>query len=534
MNTTLARNLQVLTPKDPSLARLIAHTSPHPGLTLAHTPHGETIPALTTPTGIRTLHSRIDPDREAQRLIKAQRPKGFCIVLGLGAGYHLKILLHTPEVHHILVLEHDPSFLAALLSLVDLSDILSHPRIHLLLDPSPDLLSRTISRLFIPSLDHTYTIIPLRSRTLLAPTAFDHLLTTTRTILDTLSSDHATQTRFGTTWMRNTLLNLPHLMRNTTIPPLPPRLAITGAGPSLIHTIPLLRNHPVLASDTSLPVLLHHDITPFLVTSIDCQPYTLLHYAGLPSTRYPVLLDLAAPPPLVRTLPAPLLAAGPHPLHQYLAAHLPLPHIPSHTGNVAATLTLFALSHGAREILLAGTDFAYPHLLPYPPGTFLWPYLLSRTTHTSPLLSGLLSLTLPRIHGDHTPPTSPLLSHYRTTLLAHLEKAGGTVVEYRPGTFHISAPETPPETIPSRPPTLEDLSRTMTTYRNSLEDLPPLASRLQFDTLPDEARALWATLLPLLASTQRRTLSAPLEEASRQTLTTALRLLDHLSLTTLT
>lgn len=533
MNTTLARNLQVLTPKDPSLARLIAHTSPHPGLTLAHTPHGETIPALTTPTGIRTLHSRIDPDREAQRLIKAQRPKGFCIVLGLGAGYHLKILLHTPEVHHILVLEHDPSFLAALLSLVDLSDILSHPRIHLLLDPSPDLLSRTISRLFIPSLDHTYTIIPLRSRTLLAPTAFDHLLTTTRTILDTLSSDHATQTRFGTTWMRNTLLNLPHLMRNTTIPPSPlaspsPAQAPLSSTPypssETTPSSPRTRASPYSSTTTSPPSSLRASTasrTPSSTTQDSPPPATPYSSTSPPHPR-------SCAPSLHHSSPqAPTLSISTSP-HTF-----PFPTSPP-TPATWQPPSPSSPSPTAPERSSSPAPTSPTPTSSLPPGTFLWPYLLSRTTHTSPLLSGLLSLTLPRIHGDHTPPTSPLLSHYRTTLLAHLEKAGGTVVEYRPGTFHISAPETPPETIPSRPPTLEDLSRTMTTYRNSLEDLPPLASRLQFDTLPDEARALWATLLPLLASTQRRTLSAPLEEASRQTLTTALRLLDHLSLTTLT
>ncbi|ADN02423.1 6-hydroxymethylpterin diphosphokinase MptE-like protein [Spirochaeta thermophila] len=527
MNTTLARNLQALGAKDPSLARLIAHTPPHPGLTLTRTPHGEAVPTLPTPTGIRTLHSRIDPHREARRLIEAHHPRGCCIVLGLGAGYHLTVLLDTPGVHHILVLEHDPSLLAALLSLIDLSPILAHPRIHLLLDPSPDLLSRTISRLFIPSLDLTYTVIPLRSRTLLHPDAFDHLLTTTLTTLEAMHTDYATQARFGTTWMRNTLLNLPHLTRNTPLPPLPPRLAITGAGPSLLRTLPSLAHLPTLASDTSLPLLHHHGLTPLLAASIDCQPYTLLHYTGLPTPTFPVLLDLAAPPSLVRTLPSPLLAAGPHPLHRYLAAHLPLPSIPSHTGNVAATLTLFALSHGAREILLAGTDFAYPHLLPYPPGTFLWPYLLSQGTRTTPLLTGLLGLTLTRIHGTDDPPTSPLLTHYRTTLLASLAEAGCTVEATAPGTFRITAPASPTHPLPP-PPAPQAISQTITTYRASLDDLPPLFSRLQFDTLPDEARTLWTTLLPLLASIERRTPGLPLEEASRQTLTTAIHLLDHL------
>ena len=187
---------------------------------------------------------------------------------------------------------------------MDFSDILSDPRVALLVDKTTDYIKEYLPANYLPAVTGDFNTLTLRARVDYDKDYFNSIFESIKTVLDTLSDDYTVQTWFGKRWFINSIANLEPAEKSVTV--LSPKrdISIAAAGPSLeLQLDDLLknrRNRFLISTDTALACLLKNDIKPDLVISIDCQQITYHHFmAGLPRD-IPLVIDLASPPLLSR------------------------------------------------------------------------------------------------------------------------------------------------------------------------------------------------------------------------------------------
>ncbi len=393
----LNRNLLALASRDPHLAARISNTKPDESIQFVTSKSSHLVPAQSDGKRIAPYHSRFDPIREGERYLGAD--SGFLVVLGLAGGHHLRPILEQSQVSNILVIEKNIAMVRAVFETIDLTDLLSDPRVNILVDASFPAIAQRVLDLYLPTLSGDLSTISLQSRVNLEPRYFQDALRAVRTSIDRIADDLTVQSRFGVKWFHNTLANLAKADETPRILGPIKRAIVTGAGPSLEDQIPQLKkakaNTCLIATDTSLPCLTAHDIIPDLVLSIDCQQVSYHHFlSGLPA-HTSLVLDLASPPVLTRLTDRLIFFSSGHPFSQYLSqTWRSFPTIDTSGGNVSHAALSLAARMGAREIQLLGVDFSYPEGKSYARGTYLYPYYRSSENRFQPLENSSFSFLL--------------------------------------------------------------------------------------------------------------------------------------------
>jgi hypothetical protein len=351
-------------------------------------------------------------------------------------------------------------------------------------------------------------------------------------VIGAVADDYTVQATFGQKWFVNTLANLPAAERSVGAVAPVNRAIITGAGPSLErqlqHLSELRRDALLIASDTSLPALLAAGFRPDLVISIDCQQISYHHFLqGIPP-NIPLVLDLASPAVLTRLTPEVLFFSSGHPFSRYVSRRWrQFPVLDTSGGNVSHAAVSLARHLGAREILLLGIDFSYPEGKAYSRGTYLYPLFRSWESRLQPLETLFLSFIFKnssigrdRVGGSIRYSTRPLIGYkerleqsLRETPARVIQLPGlGVPLELSPG----PQPEGATGTHDSRSskvrgmfaagPAQSDWQSFLLRYREDLRSLPPPRSPAgaYFLELDENARLLWATLLPAAAALRER------------------------------
>ncbi len=532
MTSTLADNLRGLAERDPALARRLVETRPRPDIVLLPSRAGLPVPAHRAGGRAVPFHSLVDPRSEGRRWSQACPGEGFCLALGLGGGYHLADLAARPDISRLLIVETDLPLLRSVLEGVDLRSLLGDSRTRLLAAPGPAEVRRAVLDAWLPAVEGRLHVVPLRPALELDPAGYAALAEEARSLADAAADDYAVQARFGGRWFANTLRNLERAQGGD--PPLPraPRALVTGAGPSLEEQVGELRRLRkgaiLIATDTSLPAILGHDLIPDLVVSIDCQAASLHHFLqGLPR-QTTLVLDLASPPPVARLGRRALFFASGHPFSRYLdGAWRRFLRLDTSGGNVSHAAVSLASLLGAGQIHLFGMDFSYPGGKSYARGTYLYAHFAARAQRLQPLEEHFYSFLMrsPALRREQGAAglryLTPQLSRYRQ----RLERLLGEI----PAEVHPAAGRGLPIRVPSRgpaqtgpavaaPPPAAGLStaapdwrRFLRAYRESLAALSapqhPLGAWL--DRLPPSERALWLTLLPSAATLRERSARDP-------------------------
>ncbi|MDR2798161.1 MAG: DUF115 domain-containing protein [Treponema sp.] len=524
MGKFLKANLQALAKTDPELgARLAAATSHVRRYGFVRSRSGEPIPALSAPAGgARPLHSLVDPVREGRRLISTVKDAGFLVFFGLGGGFAITAALEREDIQHILIIDYDIHGIAELLDSKPYLDLWQEPRVHILVDPRPELIEGYIFEHYQPVLYRGIQVIPLRVRIEADPERFSAASTGINAAITRISGDYSVQAHFGTRWFSNILRNL--LRMHPAPDPLPAlnQAAICAAGPSLDMQLPRLakkRRHCFLiATDTSLPSLLHAGLVPDAVVSIDCQHISYYHFMqGLPG-HIPLYLDLASPPVVASRALHPRFFSGGHPLTRYVSRYWrPLPLVDTSGGNVTYAALSLADCLGAEQVEVYGADFAYPLGRTYARGTYLYPFFDARQTRVSPLealWSALLyrSPELKRIEqGDSWYYETPTLSRYRKLLEEKTPFLRSQVipVEGLGAPLRIRKQQEPLPQGQQRSFSRASIPAQdfIAAYRKKICDLPPLTGMVQtyLQGLTETQGAVLTTLLPLAAAIQHRT-----------------------------
>ncbi len=538
----LDRNLVALSTRHSALATMLSGIASHPDLSVIESRKGPPVPILTREGRPFPIHSRFDPVSEGRRLAE-EASDGFLVAFGLGGGYHLNPLLEKRTLTGLMVIERDLSFVRGILEKIDLTRLLSDSRVVLLVDPSPEELSRFILDRYLPVLYGNLGSITLRSRWDADPSWFSDRAEALRGLPEALGRDYTVQTRFGRRWFVHTILNLPRSEEVRAVLPPARRLLVTAAGPSLQQQLPEIRKRhaggaTLLATDTSLPLLASEGIIPDIVLSIDCQIVSYHHFLkGLPESTV-LILDLASPPVLTRQTERILFFSSGHPFSLYLnKLYRPFPILDLSGGNVTHAAASLAQAAGAREVYLYGADFSYPSGQPYARGTYLFPYFQSRSVRTEGsecLFYKFIRDARPRREstGNSWRFLTSAMDHYRKSLEIAVDSmdftlfpAEGNGVPIRSKTdrpFRVGKNNDRFVPVLSAGPVTTGWKEFLDDYGRRLEALPPLNGPPQ-DYLADlgtENRQAWATLLPSAATFRGESPDGPtaVEEARKWTL----------------
>jgi hypothetical protein len=385
------RNMLALSKTDPALCTRLSSAVTTKGIyRFIEARTGESIPALGNPAGAaHPLHSTVDPRKEGAKLVSTLSEEGFIIFLGLGGAFAAEAALQREATKKVLVIEYDCNGIAELLSSKDYITLLKDSRFRLLADPPGTFIEKQLLDSYIPAIDGGIRVFPLRTRTD-GDDRFTEAGTAIKNAIDAVSRDYSVQAYFGKRWFSNIIRNLPLTEKQSGgIPPVR-RAAICAAGPSLDDQIALIKRERkdffLIATDTSLPALLHGGIEPDAVISIDCQHISYRHFFDSIPAGTKLFLDLSSPPPVASRTENRFFFSGGHPLGLYISRNWrALPLLDTSGANVSYAALSLAESLGAQEIKTYGADFSYPRGKTYARGTYIYPYFENLQSRYKPM-----------------------------------------------------------------------------------------------------------------------------------------------------
>lgn len=465
----------------------------------------------------KSVHSKIDPKREADRYLTMYKSKGFLIFLGLGGGYHIKPFIEKNEFSTILILDKDINQFKATISKLDLKEIFINPAVNILIDPSPEELFSFFIENYIPAVSGDITTIPLRQRVNDESDFFSSCLDIIREALDKVSDDYSVQARFGKKWFSNTLFNLKQA--NKTKPALSPikSAIITAAGPSLEDSIDEIRERhktaTLIATDTTAPALLEHNIKPDIIISIDCQHISYYHFLkGIPKD-IPLVLDITSPRKLSTMFDRVYFFTSGHPFSQYINGNYKtFPNLNTSGGSVTHAALSLADALNAKNIYLYGADFSYPLGKSYSRGTYIYDYFNKYVTKTSSLESSFFSfimqsrdISIEKCNDGLRYITKPMIG-YKSNLeresnsirgKLHIKEGLGCKIE--PQRNKCSNLRILP--IFSEGKIIQNSLDFLWNYKKILQSLPQIyfPTEAYINSLTREQRVVWLTIIPVLA-----------------------------------
>jgi hypothetical protein len=398
-NDFLDKNLLCLSQTSPEAAHLISRSNDSPHVHFITARDGSLVPVLSNSGSDKPLHSRFNPIKEGRRFSSSQNTAGTILAYGLGGAYHLLPLLEHQNLVSLLIIDTEPEIIRSILREMDLSSLFLDKRVSIWIsrnaeDFKPFLLSR-----YIPVLSGDLQSVSLRPRVDNSSDFFHRVADVVKESISTITDDYTVQTHFGKKWFVNTLTNLKASEETTlTLNPVK-KVQITAAGPSLEKQIDHLLQYrdesTLIATDTSLPVLLSHGIKPDMVISIDCQHISYHHFMQGYPEDIPLILDLASPPFLTRIAKKYFFFTSDHPFSNYVSRNFrSFPRIDTSGGNVTHAALSLAESLGAKQISLFGTDFSYPYGKPYSRGSYIFPYFQKQSSRMDGIESQFLSFVL--------------------------------------------------------------------------------------------------------------------------------------------
>ncbi|MAG13290.1 MAG: hypothetical protein CMN78_01710 [Spirochaetales bacterium] len=389
----LYSNLRSLEKQNRALCERISNAHPNPSATFVETSNGHIVPGVLTQRGLRLLHSRVDPVKEAQRIADRYTSPGTYVFFGLGGGFIMRPFLARASTELIIIIDYDLDSIRAICEHIDMRWLFDDPRTRLLIDENASSVTEACLSYYIPYLHGNLTVVALHQRISMNQSYFTTMYSVLGVFESTVARDTSTQSRFGRRWLKNIIANAGAMPDRMPSGEIVDEFHIIAAGPSLERSIPYIKSviggrSGIIATDTSLPLLLHEGISPDYAISIDCQHHSYHHFFGeLPDTTI-LVLSLSSAPSLARRCKRVQFMADGHPFSQYLSqkwCHIPT--VDTSGGNVTHSALSLAYQLGAIRVVVHGADFSYPKGKSYARKTYLYPLFHSCQARRTPLES---------------------------------------------------------------------------------------------------------------------------------------------------
>lgn len=377
----LDNNLHALARHQPHIPSTFKMLGPSERAFVEECRQGGLTARFSTEGGDVWLHSRMDPRREAQRLLSGLDPKrhGTYLVYGFGCGHHVGELLSRVHAKaRVIVVEPDAAWFRLLIERADLVSILSDPRLILLTHMSSgqifDILERHLVSFFLGS-----KVITHEPSVRAGGDLYRKASQIIREFLDFGTTSLYTAAAISTQSKFNCFMNLPHAVFNPGVGTLAGLAAgkpaiVVGAGPSLQRNIHKLKNcgAVIIATGTILKRLLAEGIEPHYVCSIDYHyKLTKKYMQDLPPLpRTTLVVDPKANHHIADIYPGPVRTWDDPFMATFLRRYRKVPHgtLPP-AGTVSQTAFHLAQLLGCDPIIFVGQDLAYPGHITHMPGT---------------------------------------------------------------------------------------------------------------------------------------------------------------------
>ena len=331
------------------------------------------------------VHSKRDPEREAERLVEAAITSATgtsgasagdespALVLGFGLGYAASALAAKFPERPLIVVEKRADTLKKALEARDLAAFLTRRQLIFVLGGDGDGVTGALT-LFKSTPGVLPLIIWNRALTGLDEEWYAAVEDRVRTWISRTNVNRATQKRFGERWVRNLSQNieairdlpgiskLEGLLRESDIP-----VFLAAAGPTL-DTIGQVLNEIhkrclIIAVDTSLRFLLSRGIDPDFVVSVDPQYWNFRHLDRLPAPKTRLVAESAVYPPVLRSSFGGIFLCGSFfPLGRFIEDRIEPKGELGTGGSVATSAWDFIRFLGATRAWIAGLDLSFPEL----------------------------------------------------------------------------------------------------------------------------------------------------------------------------
>lgn len=258
-----------------------------------------------------TLHSTVNPLREAERLVESQYKENSnsCMVYGFGLGYHVDFLLEKlPENSSVLIVEPQISIFKLVLALRDLRHLLDNPNVFWAVGEKEHEVPAHFGQIFRVVALEGVTIIAHHPSVRLCGEYFNLIDELCRKWIIAVGGNFLTNVSAVRTYLTNTLTNILAIVDNPPIKRLfgcfrhVPGIVIS-AGPSLdknIGTLRVLEKHAVLICvDTALGPLHRSGVRPHLVLAGDPGEANFRHLQGLGETGAALVAEPMTHPRIV-------------------------------------------------------------------------------------------------------------------------------------------------------------------------------------------------------------------------------------------
>jgi hypothetical protein len=324
-----------------------------------------------------SLASAYDPVAEAARAVPDWGPEvDFVLLPGLGLGYLAEAVVARYPDLPVVIAESDPRWFDEVGTHRDLSALVSHPQVVLLVGPDP----AAVGAFFDQVACRTVVTLGWRPLEALNPGWSAALGDEVAGAQARGRVNLATFDRFGSLWRRNLVKNETHAEDIRPVAALRGAGAdrpavIAAAGPSLSDTLGWLAEHRervlLIAVDTAWPTLAAHGFEPDLLVVLDGQYWNSRHVDRLLGPRTAVVTEWVGPPRAFRLAPGrTYVAASSVPFLRPREAAVwgelgPL----ASGGSVATAAWSLALLLGCPEVAFAGLDLGYPRGQTHAPGS---------------------------------------------------------------------------------------------------------------------------------------------------------------------
>jgi len=237
------------------------------------------------------FHSKYDPVREANGLIKNFKVKKEkqVIALGFGLAYHLNEIASRNQFDKIIIIEPYISIFYTALNFIDLSTLLKNKRIVFIINANLeifDVINRNISLSLAKELAFLEQIPSLK----LFDKDYDKIYKEIKEAINYKKISLATDIQQARKWRNNIIINLSYIFKSPKADDFfgmfegIPAICVS-AGPSLDKNIEEIKNAEgkalIICVGTALKALLKHNINPDIVVSMDGDEANYKHFKDI-------------------------------------------------------------------------------------------------------------------------------------------------------------------------------------------------------------------------------------------------------------
>lgn len=327
------------------------------------------------------LHSKVNPERDAELLRERFEPSryDFLIILGTGLGYHCLPLKELASRYTRIVLVDILEGIDDAIRKNRLTSFLcSDPRITLVIGKTVSEVEHYLAENVDMDAIRGISVLEHPASMRIFSDYYRAVKKSVDKIINIKAGNKATRKAFGARYLRNILMNFRRLDSLYPVRHFFGAFAgypavIAGSGPSLDTDADVIQRNQerffIIAADSALPVLLKRGIRPDIVISIDPQPYVQEHFLSCDTSDMVAVYSISSHPSAVAS--SGYLSLNSHPLAQ-LALEIyggSVGSVDSGTGNVAGDAVSLAVRFGFSGIGITGFDFSFPGYTIYARGT---------------------------------------------------------------------------------------------------------------------------------------------------------------------